>query len=249
MGEPTTITANDTQARFNQTRWTEVLVAANQQSPNGQEALEQLCTRYWHPLYAFLRRQGSSPEDAKDLTQGFLAHLLAQDRLLKVHPAKGKFRSFLLASLNNYVRNEWDKERAQKRGGGREIISIDISETEQHYGVNPTDPLDPAKIFEQRWARALLTQVLVQLQTKCASEGKAEMFATLQPYLTGEAGRGDYAQAAAKLQMSEGAVRVAASRLRDDFRELLRAEVGQTVESPAEIDEEIRQLFGAFRTS
>jgi RNA polymerase sigma factor (sigma-70 family) len=249
MGKESTITSNDTQARFSQTRWTEVLVAANQQSPGGREALEQLCTRYWHPLYAFLRRQGRSPEDAKDLTQGFLSHLLAKDRLLKVHPAEGKFRSFLLASLNNYVRNEWDKEQCQKRGGGREIISIDISETEQQYGVNPTDPLDPAKIFEQRWARALLTHVLTQLQGKCASEGKTELFATLQPYLTGESGRGDYAEAAAKLEMSEGAVRVAASRLRDDFRELLRAEVGQTVESPTEIDDEIRHLFGAFRTS
>jgi RNA polymerase sigma-70 factor (ECF subfamily) len=154
----------------------------------------------------------------------------------------------LLACLNNYVRNEWDKERSQKRGGGIEAISIDIADTEQRYGADPVDAQDPAKIFEQRWARVLLTQVLEQLKERCASNGKADLFASLQPYLTGEGGRGGYTEAAAKLQMSEGAVRVAASRLRDEFRELLRAEVGQTVGSPADIDDEIRQLFGAFRT-
>lgn len=243
MSEETSISQTSTGIGFQPTAWTVVLDSGN------REALEQLCKTYWPPIYSFLRRSGHQPENAKDLTQGFFVHLLARERLKNVHPAKGKFRSFLLACLNNYVRNEWDKERAIKRGHGVEVVSIDVSDTEQRYGVTPVDTLDPAKIFEQRWARVLLTQVLEQLKAKCAGNGKADVFATLQPYLTGESGRGGYAEAAAKLQMTEGAVRVAASRLRDEFRELLRAEVGKTVDSPAEIDDEIRQLFGAFRTS
>ena len=242
MSVETSTAHTSTVVGFQPTAWTVVLDSGN------REALEQLCKTYWPPIYSFLRRSGHSPENAKDLTQGFFVHLLARDRLKNVHPAKGKFRSFLLACLNNYVRNEWDKEQSQKRGGGVEAISIDVSDTEQRYGVTPVDTLDPAKIFEQRWARVLLTEVLEQLKERCASSGKDDLFATLQPYLTGEAGRGGYAEAAAKLKMSEGAVGVAASRLRDEFRALLRAEVGKTVESPAEIDDEIRQLFGAFRT-
>ena len=243
MLEKTTVSQNRTAVGFEATVWTVVLNSGN------PEALEQLCQTYWPPIYAFLRRSGHQTENAQDLTQGFFIHLLAGERLKNVHPAKGKFRSFLLACLNNYVRNEWDKERSQKRGGGGPGISIDLSDAEQRYGVAPVDTQDPARIFEQRWARVLLTQVLEQVKASCANNGKAELFATLQPHLTGDSGRGGYAEAAAKLQMSEGAVRVAASRLRDEFRARLRAEVGKTVASPAEIDDEIRQLFAAFRTA
>ena len=242
MSQETTTARTSTGVGFEATAWTVVLDSGN------REALEQLCKTYWPPIYSFLRRSGHQPENAKDLTQGFFVHLLARERLKNVHPAKGKFRSFLLACLNNYVRNEWEKEQAQKRGGGVEVISIDVSDTERRYGVNPVDAQDPAKIFEQRWARVVLTQVLQQLKERCANEGKTDLFATLQPYLTGDSGRGGYAEASSKLHISEGALRVAASRLRAEFRELLRTEVGKTVDSAAEIDEEIRQLFGAFRT-
>lgn len=223
------------------------MAAADNQSPNACKALEQLCEKYWYPLYAFLRRQGRSPEDAKDLTQGFFAHLLAKDRLQNVHPAKGKFRSFLLACLNNYVQNERERQKADKRGGGQVTIPIDVLAAEDHYRLEPADVQDPARIFERRWAATLIEQVLQQLKAHYATDDKRGLYATLHPFLTGDAERGGYADAAAKLSKSECAVRVSVTRLREEFRTLLRAEVGRTVSSQAEIDAEIRHLFSASR--
>jgi RNA polymerase sigma-70 factor (ECF subfamily) len=247
MNNETTTPANITSAAFERTHWTMVLGAAKQQSPEAQVALEQLCKTYWPPLYAFLRGQGRSRADAQDLTQGFLVHLLAKDRLQKVQPAKGKFRSFLLACLENYVHNERDKERAEKRGGGKPHFPIDTSGAEEDYGRQLPEPQDPARLFERRWASILISEVLRQLQQKYAQAGKAELFDILHPFLTGDAERGNYAPAAARLQMNEGAVRTAASRLRTDYRDLLRAEVGRTLDSAAEVDDEIRHLFSVFQ--
>jgi RNA polymerase sigma factor (sigma-70 family) len=238
-----------TQARFNQTHWSIVLPAANQLVPGAQAALEQLCETYWPPLYAYLRRQGQSPEDAKDLTQGFFAHLLGGDRLRNVHPEKGKFRSFLLACLNNYVHNERDKQQAEKRGGGQIEIPIDIHDAETGLGFEPSDPHDPATIFERKWASVLIQQVLRQLREQHIAAGKIEIFETLQTFITGDAGRGDYGVAATRLHLSEGAARVAATRLREEFRAQLRAEVGRTVSSASEIDDEIRYLLRVFCNS
>jgi DNA-directed RNA polymerase specialized sigma24 family protein len=245
--EGTRTRASRTEAGFENTHWTMVLDAARQQSSAGLEALEQLCKTYWPPLYAFLRGQGRSRADAQDLTQGFLVHLLAKDRLHDVHPAKGKFRSFLLACLENYVRNEADKERAEKRGGGTIYLPIDASGAEEEYGAQLPDPQDPARLFERRWASTLISEVLRRLKQKYAQSGKAELFDTLYPFLTGDAERGEYAPAAVRLQMNHGAVRAAVSRLRDDYRELLRAEVGRTVSNPTEVEEEIRHLFSLFQ--
>ena len=242
-------TGNSTEARFDKTHWSVILPAAKQQAPGAQAALEQLCKIYWPPLYAFLRKQGRSPEDAKDLTQGFFVHLLAKDRLQNVHPAKGKFRSFLLACLNNYVQNERAKEQAAKRGGGQTLIPIDASDAEERCGLDPADHEDPARIFERRWAATLIQQVLQQLKQNCINNGKADLFDTLHPFLTGDPAHGGYAEAAARLKMSEGAARVAATRLRKDFRDLLRAEVARTVDRPAEVEEEIRYLFNVFQTA
>jgi DNA-directed RNA polymerase specialized sigma24 family protein len=247
MAEGNAFAGARTEARFDQTHWSLILPAAGQQTPGAQEALAQLCTIYWPPLYAFLRRQGRSPEDAKDLTQGFFGHLLAANRLQQVHPAKGKFRSFLLACLQNFVQNERDKEQALKRGGGRLLLSLDLSDAERHAAPEPATADDPAKAFERRWASTLIEHVLQRLRAKYTQSGKSELFLTLQPFLTGEAERGGYAEAAARLQLSEGAVRMAATRLRDEFRALLRSEVGRTVSTPAEVDEEIRYLFNVFR--
>jgi len=238
---------NRTQAKFDQTHWSLILPAVNQQAPGAQEALEQLCTIYWPPLYAFLRQQGRSPEDAQDLTQGFFLHLLSRDRLGNVHPAKGKFRTFLLRCLTHYLINEYDKAHAQKRDGGRAPVPINTSEAETHYHPEPSDPDDPAKVFERHWASTLLAQVLQQLKQLSVQGGHASLFEVLLPFLTDEAERGDYAVAAAKLNLNEGAVRTAASRLRKNYRELLRAEVARTVSSPAEVDDEIRHLFSLFR--
>jgi RNA polymerase sigma-70 factor (ECF subfamily) len=238
-----------TQARFDQTNWSIILPAAQRHMPGAQDALEQLCKIYWPPLYAFLRRQGQSPENAKDLTQGFFVHLLEGDRLLNVDPSKGKFRSFLLACLNNYVQNEKAKQNAAKRGGGQIEIPINVSDAETNLGFEPSDSQDPAQIFERKWASVLLYVVLKQLREKHRAVGKLELFEILQPFITGEAGRGDYVEAAARLELSEGATRVAATRLREEFRIQLRAEVGRTVSRASEIDDEIRYLLKVLRNS
>lgn len=238
---------DDTQARFDHTHWTVVLTAANQNRPGASDALEDLCRIYWPPIYAFLRRQGQSPENAKDLTQGFFAHMLDGERLKNVHPEKGKFRSFLLACLNNYARGERDRGNAQKRGGGHAEIPINVSEIEMNLGVDPPDLRDPALIFEKKWATVLLLFVLQTLRDEYAAAGKVEFFEVLQPFVTGEAARGDFAEAAARLKLSEGAARVAAARLRDEYRIKLRREVGRTVGDDSQIDDEIRHLLRVLR--
>ncbi len=236
-----------TQAEFTPTHWSIVLAAASQQSPDAQEALEKLCRAYWYPLYGFLRKQARSPHDAQDLVQGFFAHLLArQSRLQSAHPAKGRFRSFLLASLKHYAANERDREQAEKRGGGIIPIPIDTLVAEETYAHEPADLNDPAKLFERRWAFVVVEQTLAQLKEVCVAEGKADFFDALAPHLTGEAERGDYAQAAARLGLSEGAARVAAKRLRDAYRELLLEEIARTVDDPSEVDAEVRELFARF---
>lgn len=232
---------NNTKAGFENTHWTIVLDAASQQTAEAHQALGQLCKTYWPPLYAFLRAQGRSRADAEDLTQGFLTYLLDKNGLRHVHPAKGKFRSFLLASLQNYAHNERDKQWAQKRGGGDTPFPIDASDIESAGQL--ADLQDPARLFERRWASTLISEVLRQLQERCVRAAKAELFEALHPFLTGENERGNYSAAASRLQMNEGAVRTAVSRLRNEYRELLRAEVGRTVETAAEVDDEIRYLF------
>jgi serine/threonine protein kinase len=164
----------NTSAQFAQTHWTLVLAAAERQSPGGQEALEHLCRAYWYPLYAFLRKSGRSPHDAQDLVQGFFAHLLAKEsRLKSAHPAKGKFRTFLLACLKHYVANQRDKERAASRNPGQPILSIDESQAEERYRLEPADLTDPAKIFERRWAFTVVERALHQLKEVHAAEGKS----------------------------------------------------------------------------
>jgi len=233
----------DTRAKFEQTHWSVVFASARQDLPGAHEALEKLCQTYWYPLYAFLRREGQRPEDAQDLTQGFLAHLLSQQRLQSVRPAKGKFRSFLLACLNNYVHNERDRVQAEKRGGGQVPIPIDTLVAEEHYAHEPADLNDPAKLFERRWAFTVVEQTLARLKEVCTIEGKSGLFDALSPDLTGDAARGDHAPAAARLGMSEGAVRVAVSRLRTQYRDLLLQEIGRTVDNQAEVDAEVLELF------
>jgi RNA polymerase sigma-70 factor (ECF subfamily) len=238
---------SSTDARFENTHWTNIRSASDRQTPGAQAALEQLCKAYWPPLYAFIRKQGRSADDAKDLTQGFFIHLLSRNGLQNVHPQKGKFRSFLLAALNNYMRNERDKQQAGKRGGGEAPLPFEIVNAEETRGWEPADERDPAKAFERAWASTLLSEVLRQLGNKCAADGKSGLFTVLCPFLTGETVQGGYSGAALKLQVSEGAARTATTRLRKDFRELLRAEVARTVSRPEEIDEEINYLISVLR--
>jgi RNA polymerase sigma factor (sigma-70 family) len=247
MSQLDSTAAITTEARFEPTHWTSIQRAANDQVPGAQEALEQLCKTYWPPLYAFLRKQGRGPEDAKDLTQGFFLHLLSRNRLQSVQPEKGRFRSFLLAALTNYVRNQWDKQRASKRGGREVPLPFEIAGGEATTCWEPSDNKDPAKAFERAWASTLLAEVLQRLEAHCARQGKAEMFDALRPFLTGEADHGGYATAALRLRMSEGAARTAATRLRMDYRRLLRAEVAKTVSSETEVDQELSDLIAALR--
>ncbi len=234
--------------QFAPTRWSVVLAAGRSDSTRAQAALEKLCRTYWPPIYAFVRRQGHSPHDAQDLTQAFFARLLEKNYLADVDRAKGKFRSFLLASLKHFLANEWDKAKAQKRGSGKVFIPIDAQSAETKFGVDPADTQSADKIFERRWALTLLEQVLQKLREEFVSAGKERLFGQLKPTLTEPSRTISYADIATRLGMSEGAVKVSAHRLRRRYRELIRAEIAETVSSQSEVEEELRNLFVALAT-
>lgn len=233
-------------AEFALTHWSVVLTAGGSDSSRSRGALEKLCRAYWFPIYAFVRRQGYSPHDAQDLTQGFFARLLERNYLADADRSRGRFRSFLLASLKHFLANEWDKGRAQKRGGGQMSIPIDFSAAETSCGVDPADHLTADKIFDRRWALALLDQVLHRLRSDYVQHGKEALFEQLKPTLTEASGSVPYAEIAIRLRTSEGAVKTAVHRLRHRYRELLRAEIADTVASPDQIEDEIRNLFAAL---
>ena len=222
------------------------MTAGGTDSPRAYAALETLCTNYWYPLYAYVRRQGHGQHDAQDLTQAFFARLLEKNYLADVQREKGRFRSFLLASLKHFLANEWDRERALKRGGGRKLIALDDDSAESRYRLEPKDDLSADKIYERRWALTLLDKVLNTLRAEYEQGGKAEAFEILKPYLSAGRTSVSYAHAAEKLGMNEGAVKVAVHRLRKRYRELLRAEIAQTVSTASEIEAEIRYLFAAL---
>jgi len=233
--------------RFAATRWTVVLAAGQAPSPQAGRALEELCRTYWYPLYAYVRRRGYEVHEAEDLTQEFFARLLAKNYLGDVDREKGKFRSFLLASLKHFLANEWDRARAARRGGGASHLSLDTQTAETRYRSEPADDLSPDRLLDRQWALALLDQVLGRLQAEFVEDGKGKLFDHLKVFLTEGKGATSYAEIAAKLGMTEGAAKVAVHRLRRRYRELLREQISQTVATPAEIDDEIRHLFGAFR--
>jgi RNA polymerase sigma factor (sigma-70 family) len=232
---------------FVTTHWSVVLTAGRTGSTDARAALEKLCRTYWHPIYAFVRRRGYSAEDAQDLTQEFFARLLEKNWLGDVDPVKGRFRSFLLASLKHFLANEWDRARAQKRGGGQVLIPIDVKTAETSCGFEPADNVTAEKIFERRWALTLLDQVLQRLRDEYVHDGKGKLFEQLKPTLTEESRSVAYAEIAERLGTTEGAVKVAVYRLRQRYRELLRAEIADTVAGPTEIEDEIHSLFAAFQ--
>ena len=232
---------------FQTTLWTIVVHAGRGDSPEAREALAQLCQRYWYPLYAFVRRQGHQAHDAQDLTQAFFTRLLEKQALGQVDRAKGKFRSFLLASLKNFLSNEWDRTQAQKRGGGQKagvrVISLDQDSAESRYGLEPSHEVTAERRCERRWALTLLDCVLAALRDEYRAENKAPLFDALKETLTGESGAAPYAVISERLGMTPGAIKVAAHRLRQRYRELVRAEVAQTVAGEGDVDDELRHML------
>jgi RNA polymerase sigma-70 factor (ECF subfamily) len=211
-----------------------------------RRALEELIQAYWFPLYAFVRRQGESPAAAEDLVQEFFARLLEKKYLSQVDPSKGKFRSFLLAAVKHFLSKERAKSRAKKRGGGRPMLVIDASGAEARYAVEPADEMTPERLFDRRWALAVLDQVLGRLSGEYAKDGKAGLYEAIEPCLTRGAGAVNYGQVSRALKMTEGAVRVAVHRLRRRYRDLLKEEIAQTVDSPGQIEEEISYLLNCL---
>jgi RNA polymerase sigma factor (sigma-70 family) len=232
--------------QFATTHWSVVLAAGGDSSLGAQSALEKLCRAYWYPLYAYVRRQGHGVEDAQDLTQEFFSRLLEMKYLRLADPGRGRFRTFLLTSLKHFLINEWNKANCQKRGGGRQLISIDAEETETRFRAEPADARSPDKAFDRRWALVLLDRVLEQLQAEFAAAERSQLFEELKPCLTGEDKDSLYIEIGRRLGMSEGNLRVTAHRLRRRYRELLREEIARTVDGPELIDAEVRDLFAAL---
>lgn len=232
-----------TAAVFATTLWSVVLTARDVDSSDSREALEKLCRRYWYPLYAYLRRNGHSPHDAQDLTQEFLARLIANQDLQGVEPRRGKFRSFLLGTLKHFLSDERKKARAQKRGGSQIIVSLDEESAESRYRLEPVDAATPETYFERQWGLTILERVMDRLRARYEERGKAEIYAALQPCLGGSRQPVSYVQIGATLGVREGNVKVMVHRLRQEFGEILRAEIAHTVADESEIDEEIRQLI------
>ncbi len=231
---------------FATTHWTVVLAAGRRHTPQSDHALEELCRTYWFPLYAYVRRRGHNKQDAEDSVQAFFARFLAKNYLAGLSAERGRFRAFLLASLKHFLINEWKKSQRLKRGGGEKNLSLDWQTADTKFQVAATNEPSPDKAFDREWALALLAKVIERLQKECEADGKAKLFEQLKTFLM--AGKGESAQSetAKTLGMEEGAVRVAIHRLRKRYRQLLRDEISQTLTDPAQVDEEMRALFGAF---
>jgi RNA polymerase sigma-70 factor (ECF subfamily) len=221
-----------------------MVLSARGGTQSAQSALARLCEIYWYPLYAYVRRQGYSPHDAQDLTQDFFARLLQKAWLDDVERERGRFRAFLLAAMKHFLANARDHARAAKRGGGSAPLPLDEEIAEARYQRESAEHVTAEQLFEQRWAQALLAEVMNRLRQEMEQAGKLRQFEALKFSLTGE--KTAYADVARTLGMSESAVKVAVHRLRSRYRELLRLEIAETVSTPEEINDELRHLFAAL---
>jgi RNA polymerase sigma-70 factor (ECF subfamily) len=233
-------------ASFATTHWGVVLSACNPTSAPSAQALETLCRTYWYPLYACVRRRGHDAHTAQDLTQEFFARLLARDGLARVDQGKGRFRSFLLGSLNHFLANEWHRARAAKRGGGAEVISLDDATAEQRYALEPASDATPDKLFERRWALTLLDRALARLREEFTAGGRGEQFDWLKEFLHSDESERPYADVGAERGLKPSAVASAVYRFRQRYRELVRDEIAQTVAGAEELEDELRWLFAAL---
>ncbi len=231
--------------RFTTTHWSVVLAAGGSGSPAADDALAQLCRDYWYPLYAFVRRRGHDATEAQDLTQEFFRRLLEKNYLAAVDRRKGRFRSFLLAAVEHFLANEWRRSRAFKRGGGERLISIDDA-AEARYLAEPHTDLSPERVYQRRWAVAFLEKVLARLRAETVERGTETSFDRLKGYLAGDRAMVTYRDLAREWETTEAAVKMAVSRLRRRYAELLREELAGTVSSPDEIEDELRALLAAL---
>jgi RNA polymerase sigma-70 factor (ECF subfamily) len=230
---------------FKTTHWSAVVHAGRDGSPQSSAALAQLCQAYWPPLYSFVRRSGHGPEDAKDLTQEFFARLLEKQWLAQADPGRGKFRSFLLAAMKNFLANERRRGQTAKRGGGNPVVSLDDT-AEAIYDVEIASNLTPEKLYERRWALSLFDRALARLREDYQTSGKLAVYDALKEFLSVDTRDGDYAPAAKILGSTPGAVSVAVHRLRQRYRDLVREEIALTVENPEEVEAEMRSLLAAL---
>ena len=234
-------------AAFTTTHWSVVLQAQGE-SPAAHKALEKLCRTYWWPLYGFVRRSGYSPEEAQDLTQAFFARLLERRDLETVSREKGRLRSYLLASLKNFLSKARDREMTIKRGEGRPLISLDDLLARERADQEPTHKLSADRIYERRWALTLLEQVLVRLGAEYEAAGKLPLFDRLKQLLAGEFSQPSQAKIAAEMRMTENAVKQAFHRLRHRYRQLLHEEIAHTVAVPADVEDELRHFIALLQT-
>jgi len=233
-------------AEFATTHWS-VVLAAGENSGRAAQALEVLCRSYWYPTYAFVRRQGTSPEEAQDLTQGFFARMLERNDFAAIRREKGRFRSYLLTCLKHFLSNERQRARAEKRGSGKAPLALDELMAEERYRFEPADSLSADKIFERRWALTLLDRVLARLEREYTAVGNERLFDRLKELLSDEQQRPSQAQLAEDLGMTENAVKQAFHRLRVRYRQCLREEIAQTVATPGDIEDELKYLVGILR--
>jgi len=244
-----TSTTGARQGWFATTHWSLVVNAGRAQNTLARDALESLCQRYWLPLYSYVRRRGYTADDAQDLTQEFFTRLIEKDRLARADQHRGRFRSFLLSSLKNFLADEHDKASAQKRGGGAQPLSLEFETGETIYKVEPVNDVTPEQIYERRWALTLLDAVLAALREEHDTAGKMDLFQALRPCLVGDRTEQPYEQLAEKLGMSETAIKSAVHRLRKRYRELLRREIANTVSREEDIEDELRHLFAVLSRS
>jgi RNA polymerase sigma factor (sigma-70 family) len=234
--------------RFETTNWSLILQARAGAATPAREALASLCASYWPPVYAFIRRRGRTPADAEDLTQSYFARFFEKGYVSAFRPEAGRFRTFLLTSVTHFLANEWDRERALKRGGGVRHLSLDAASAEERLRLEPVDRATPEAIFERQWTAAVLARCLERVRAEQTASGTLARFERLKSFLTGEGVPGDdYASLAPELGLSESTVRVAVHRLRRRFAEVLREEVAGTLADPADVDAEIRWMVETLR--
>lgn len=231
---------------FATTHWSVVAAAGRDSTVESRQALETLCEFYWQPLYFFVRRRGHSVEEAEDLIQGFFLRLLEKGVVEKADRERGRFRTFLLTSLKNYLADEWDKRQTKKRGSGQAVLSLDFESVQHLYRPGSFQSLSPDMVFTRRWVVTMVERTLVRLRDAYKGAGREHLFERLKDRMNGDSNGASYQDLARDLDMTEGAARMAVHRMRQRFRDLLREEIAQTVAAPEEVDEEMRALFSVF---